>query len=710
MPVLKLLPKAVLLVDDVVKPVAPKIVKTVARPRPPLITSTSPAPAPPAGPRPYDVVLGGRRPPSPVTEAGPRPYDVVLGSRRPTGFRPFPTQPTPSPPRPPSLAQQAGRQFLENLDLTTPNPVGDAINNALAAALAAAILAQLENLVNLGQRQVPRPPTDPDPTPNPNTFNFPYNPAWRNMRGYAVATFAYSAVNIGTADWELVGGITRTGPADAYSYDTYAFIEGRIHSIDASQLYYGSPLDDGSMEHGDFVFIWQFTYTDYLDQIIANGGSLNISFDEQDPFTLVDTRWYNLPEPLPQEESSPDGFPEIIILDPPRPEEEDVTCDLSAIQSILRRQQQILNGLQANVSNANLAINANIDTLKPPINQINATTQTISAKADDLASGLTNVRDIASATNTNVTNVASTVNSTASKVDDLASGLNNVRDIARNTADKVDSVADAVNGMGNNINNIGNRVNDIWNKLGEVGNKIGENFTKTMERFDKLSKWLKLPMIFDALSLILLLHNAAMLSSNLVQTLGQIIDVGLDVIGLKDENGESFDVAQILGQQANNFMKSILGEANWTQTTTTWKKLSNIYQAAANVIYSVQSIIDSARSIMELGAQMTGKIGNALRAAGVVFENAFNWFPEEINSATARQNKLNGMIQGIQNIDDTASSLSSAVSEVKSIQDTVIEMREQRQKFNEAVDELVTGKSNEESNKKDKSQSPPVEP
>jgi hypothetical protein len=63
-------------------------------------------------------------------------------------------------------------------------------------------------------------------------------------------------------------------------------------------------------------------------------------------------------------------------------------------------------------------------------------------------------------------------------------------------------------------------------------------------------------------------------------------------------------------------MSSILGAENWTKTKTTWKKLNNIYQAAANVINSIQTIIDSTRSIMELGTQMTGKIGNALRSAG----------------------------------------------------------------------------------------------
>ncbi|MFB2977407.1 hypothetical protein [Microseira sp. BLCC-F43] len=165
----------------------------------------------------------------------------------------------------------------------------------------------------------------------------------------------------------------------------------------------------------------------------------------------------------------------------------------------------------------------------------------------------------------------------------------------------------------------------------------------------------------------------------------------------------------VVGKQADDFMSSILGQENWTKTKTTWKKLNNIYQAAANVINSMQSIIDSARSIMELGAEMTGKIGNALRRAGVVFENAFNWFPEQINAATARQTKLNGMIQGIQNIEDVASSLSSAVSEVKSIQDTVIEMREQRQKFNEAVRELVSGKTEAEADSKAKYQSPTIQ-
>jgi hypothetical protein len=60
--------------------------------------------------------------------------------------------------------------------------------------------------------------------------------------------------------------------------------------------------------------------------------------------------------------------------------------------------------------------------------------------------------------------------------------------------------------------------------------------------------------------------------------------------------------------------------------------------------------------------------------------------------------------------DEAASSLSSAVSEVKNIQYTVIEMREQRQKFNQAVADLFGNKTETEADKKAKSQSTTIQP
>lgn len=53
---------------------------------------------------------------------------------------------------------------------------------------------------------------------------------------------------------------------------------------------------------------------------------------------------------------------------------------------------------------------------------------------------------------------------------------------------------------------------------------------------------MKLPQIVNTLRLIVTLHNAAMLSSSLAQTLGSILSSGFAAVGIKDEDGNAFDV------------------------------------------------------------------------------------------------------------------------------------------------------------------------
>jgi hypothetical protein len=474
--------------------------------------------------------------------------------------------------------------------------------------------------------------TSPPPESN---LTLPINPNWRDPDEITVIYGGTSFIN--DDGWQWLPGALLSLPSHWVGSEDYAFItiQGGTLTINASSLFDGN-VEDPSIYYSYTSFTFLVgnlrTVNGRVDRLAVVTNSVG------DPYSPIDVitpsgRWEPGSESSPPPEQEFEIVPRInrrlrrIIEE--REERETVSCDLSPLMVAMRQILAANNSLNAQLTQANLAINANINELKPPINNTN-----------------------------NVVNVLRT------KVDEILQG------VQRNF------------------------------------NRIGEIFEEITKRLDKWARWFRLPMLLDALSFILLLHNAAMLSSNVVQTVGEIINTGLQIIGLKDPDGGGFDSFDVVGKQVDQFMSSILGQENWTKTKTTWKKLNNIYQAAANVINSMQSIIDSARSIMELGAEMTGKIGNALRKAGVVFENAFNLFTEQINAATARQTKLNGMIQGIQGIDDAASSLSSAVSEVKSIQDTVIEMREQRQKFNEAVNELVTGKADA----KTKSQSTTIQP
>ncbi|MCL1468676.1 hypothetical protein [Argonema galeatum] len=227
-----------------------------------------------------------------------------------------------------------------------------------------------------------------------------------------------------------------------------------------------------------------------------------------------------------------------------------------------------------------------------------------------------------------------------------------------------------------------------------MGGKIDDVKNAVTGGFKKLFGWLPLQEVMTGITFIVTLHNAAMLSNNLVQTLGTIIDTGLDVIGMKNEEGQSFNISEILGKKASDLMKTLLGEATWTNVQNDFKLANRMYQATSNIANSINSLLDSTRSIIQLGAENTGKIGNALKAAGVVWENAYNWMPEQINEITAKQNALTKITTTIQEIDNTAGIVSSAVSEIKSIQDTVGEIKKQQEEWDKAKKELsdtITG-------------------
>ena len=246
----------------------------------------------------------------------------------------------------------------------------------------------------------------------------------------------------------------------------------------------------------------------------------------------------------------------------------------------------------------------------------------------------------------------------------------------------------AIAGIGAAVTAIGVKTNAI----GTATDAIKETTGKTKENLEKLSKRLKLPELLNALTLITVLHNAAMLSTSLVSTLGDIVTTGLSIIGLKDEEGEAYDAGEILGKQVNSFMTSILGEAVWKNLQTRWKAANRMYQASANVISSVRSIGNSTQVIAQFTAENTGKIGNALKKSGVITENSFNWMPEKVTPQFA-------WLQGLQNLNEGASALSSAVSEVSSIQEELKNIQEQQEEWNKSKEEAITGivKTEEES-------------
>ncbi|NJM88292.1 MAG: hypothetical protein HC847_15120 [Hydrococcus sp. RU_2_2] len=98
---------------------------------------------------------------------------------------------------------------------------------------------------------------------------------------------------------------------------------------------------------------------------------------------------------------------------------------------------------------------------------------------------------------------------------------------------------------------------------------------------------------------------------------------------------------------------------------------------------------DSAREIMEWTAENTGKIGNALKRFRVVGENAYKWMPERVTMTNAWTRKIDRFREGIDSLDDAASSLGGVLGEVQNIQQEAGQLNEQKEQFDKNIKDLT---------------------
>ncbi|GET44217.1 hypothetical protein [Microseira wollei] len=324
--------------------------------------------------------------------------------------------------------------------------------------------------------------------------------------------------------WEWSAGAPLSLPPDGSVGEDYALItiQDRIRTINATLLLVG-------LIDSDFASPSVYYFYASCNFLVGNLRAVNGRVDQLaqvtdtigEPYAPIEvitpsSRWSpgSQPSPPPPEQ-------EIEIV--PRinrrlrriieegEDRERMTCDFSLVIVALRQVLATNTNLPAQVTQAYLAINANINELKPPINTINATTQT---------------------TATTVNSVSNVFQSTATKVDDLAEGLTNVRTTVNTTAPRVQNVANKLDDVADPVNNVSTKLDDVGSAVNRTFNRLQEIFQEITKRLDRWAKWLGLPMLLDALSFILLLQ-AAMLSSNVVQTVGEILDTRLQIIGLR---------------------------------------------------------------------------------------------------------------------------------------------------------------------------------
>jgi predicted nucleic acid-binding Zn-ribbon protein len=278
---------------------------------------------------------------------------------------------------------------------------------------------------------------------------------------------------------------------------------------------------------------------------------------------------------------------------------------------------------------------------------------------------------------------------------------------------------DGLDGLGNSANTKLDGVNATleaaqFSQLGTINRKLGPELPGGLSTvLDKAGKlvgktWdlLQIDRVLNILSLLTSMHNGYMLSSSLFQTLFSAIANVLDVFGIEDKDGNALDVNSIVGKWTEDLFKRAFGVETVEGIKAEWKQLNRIYQAASNVIWSVQSIFDSTRSLMNIAIENTGKIGNALRRSGTVFENAYGNLVEKATARNRWQKQLDDFTQGVSSIESVISTVDSAASEVLSIQSTAKELVTQQKELNDSIDAFKKDLDDKETTTKETSKAP----
>lgn len=258
---------------------------------------------------------------------------------------------------------------------------------------------------------------------------------------------------------------------------------------------------------------------------------------------------------------------------------------------------------------------------------------------------------------------------------DLTPVLNRITEVETQVSTVNSKVTNALTKIDDLKDTIGDKVRDIGNN----GQEIRRNFQQSLE---SLKRNKKTQEIINLLTLLVALHNAAMLSSDVIVTLLSVIDIGLGLTGLtpKDDDGNDLTVSTVIGNSISSLLNQLIGEEIVSSVNEIWLKASKTYQSASNVINAIQSHAYTIQSGLETIAANNSKANNAFIIDGVLREESLEYQPEKYDFA----NKLFTRIEKTNNM---VNKLSYVAQEVKSIQNTVNEFKELKKDLDDTIKE-----------------------
>lgn len=213
----------------------------------------------------------------------------------------------------------------------------------------------------------------------------------------------------------------------------------------------------------------------------------------------------------------------------------------------------------------------------------------------------------------------------------------------------------------------------ILTLLNVINSKLGAQVTGGLSQFIKtIAENTYVEKALAVLTFAATVHNALMLSNNLAQTLGTIIDQVLGFVLPKGLDGNPISVGNVIGKAVHEIVSNAIGEANYTTISKEWALANRIYQATSNVFNSITNAVSAITAGLELIGGNVGKIGNALKIWGVLGEKAYGWMNPQPNLHGRFFTFMNGA-------SEAANTIQSVVQVPIAIKDAVIEVNSARE-------------------------------
>lgn len=236
--------------------------------------------------------------------------------------------------------------------------------------------------------------------------------------------------------------------------------------------------------------------------------------------------------------------------------------------------------------------------------------------------------------------------------------------------------------------------------LKTINEKLGSQIAGGISgKLMRVGSWLMLDRLLNIMTFAATVHNAVQLSNNIAVTLSAAIDNVVKIFGISDSDGNDFELSDFVGNSISNFIKSIVGEENFTSLNTAWLKANRIYQASSNVLNNLMNVNAVVTNALEIIGGYTGKIGNALRIWGVVGEKAYSWMnpqPSFDNKWVTKLQQLQENANTIQMVSQIPVDVTTSITEFNNSTTEMIKAIKQDPNTKDGVDPGEAAKVKEE--------------